>query len=316
VSFDSILIGAQQGRARDVARLITAIENDAAAAVEVRRRLGRPQGMVIGVTGPPGVGKSTTTTALIGAYRARGLRVAVLAIDPSSPFSGGALLGDRVRMQEHSTDEGVFIRSMAARGHLGGLAAAAPAVMDALLGCGFDVVLVETVGVGQSEVDIAALADTVLVLVAPGMGDGIQAAKAGILEIADIFVVNKADRDGADTTARELRAMIGLGTWAGWVPPVVKTIASTGDGISDVTDTIDGHMAWLHESGEGERRRRARVRAEIVALMHARIDSVLAVQSDLLDRLAEEVVQGKTDVQQAARALSHRDVADEDLALD
>jgi LAO/AO transport system kinase len=154
------------------------------------------------------------------------------------------------------------------------------------------------------------------VLVAPGMGDGIQAAKAGILEIADIFVVNKADRDGADTTARELRAMIGLGTWAGWVPPVVKTIASTGDGISDVTDTIDAHMAWLHESGEGERRRRARVRAEIVALMHARIDSVLAVQSDLLDRLAEEVVQGQTDVQQAARALSDRNMADGGLALD
>ena len=310
MTIDEIVTGAQQGRARDVARLITAIENDAAKAVEVRRTLGRPHGMVIGVTGPPGVGKSTTTTALIGAYRERGLRVAVLAIDPSSPFSGGALLGDRVRMQEHSTDAGVFIRSMAARGHLGGLAAAAPAVMDALLGCGFDVVLVETVGVGQSEVDIAALADTVLVLVAPGMGDGIQAAKAGILEIADIFVVNKADRDGADATVRELRAMIGLGTWAGWVPPVVKTIAATGEGIAEVTQTIDAHMTWLTDSGEAERRRRARVRAEIAAVMHAQIDAVLGREADLLDRLADEVLQGQTDVQQAARALggSARDV--------
>ncbi len=303
MSFDAVVTGAQQGRARDVARLITAIENDASGAVEARRKLGRPRGMVIGVTGPPGVGKSTTTTAFISAYRARGLRVAVLAIDPSSPFSGGALLGDRVRMQEHSTDEGVFIRSMAARGHLGGLAAAAPAVMDALLGCSFDVVLVETVGVGQSEVDIAALADTVLVLVAPGMGDGIQAAKAGILEIADIFVVNKADRDGADSTARELRAMVGLGSWTGWVPPVVKTVASTGEGIDEVTLAIDAHMAWLTESGEAERRRRARVRAEIVAVMHARVDTVLQGESELLDRLAEEVLLGQTDVQQAARAL-------------
>jgi len=307
VTLDTIVAGAKQGRARDVARLITAIENDAEGAVAARRELGHTLGgMIIGVTGPPGVGKSTTTTALISEYRGRGLRVAVLAIDPSSPFSGGALLGDRVRMQEHSTDESVFIRSMAARGHLGGLAAAAPAVMDTLLGCGFDVVLVETVGVGQSEIDIAALADTVLVLVAPGMGDGIQAAKAGILEIADIFVVNKADRDGADATARELRAMIGLGTWSGWVPPVVKTVASTGDGVSEVAETIDAHMAWMAETGEAQRRRRARIRTEIIAVVHGQVDSALHVEREFLDQLAEDVFWGKTDVQQAARAIGGR----------
>lgn len=303
MTFREILSGAREGRTRDVARLITAIENDPTGWT----RTAFPSsagGMVIGVTGPPGVGKSTTTTALIAAYRQRALRVAVLAIDPSSPFSGGALLGDRVRMQEHSTDDGVFIRSMAARGHLGGLAAAAPAVMDALLGCGFDVVLVETVGVGQSEIDIAALADTVLVLVAPGMGDGIQAAKAGILEIADVFVVNKADREGADATVRELRAMIGLGSWDGWVPPVVKTVASTGDGMSDLTAAIDQHDRWLADSGQAEQRRLARVRAEIVAAMHARVDGLLA--SAPVDQYAGQVLRGELDVHQAAQQLSQR----------
>lgn len=307
MTLDAIVAGAREGRTRDIARLITAIENDVDGAAAARQVLGRSLGgMIIGVTGPPGVGKSTTTTALIFEYRGRGLRVAVLAIDPSSPFSGGALLGDRVRMQEHSTDEGVFIRSMAARGHLGGLAAAAPAVMDALLGCGFDVVLVETVGVGQSEVDIAALADTVLVLVAPGMGDGIQAAKAGILEIADVFVVNKADRDGADSTARELRAMVGLGTWSGWVPPVVKTVASTGEGVSQVAETIDAHTAWMAETGQAERRRRARIRTEIVAVLHGQVDTVLHIEHAFLDQMADDVFQGKTDVQQAARAVGDR----------
>ncbi len=307
MTLDAIVAGARSGRPRDVARLITAIENDTEGAATARQALGNSRGgMIIGVTGPPGVGKSTTTTALIAEYRSRGLRVAVLAIDPSSPFSGGALLGDRVRMQEHSTDEGVFIRSMAARGHLGGLAAAAPAVMDTLLGCGFDVVLVETVGVGQSEVDIAALADTVLVLVAPGMGDGIQAAKAGILEIADIFVVNKADRDGADATARELRAMIGLGTWSGWVPPVLKTVASAGEGVTEVAETIDAHVHWMAESGESERRRRARIRTEIIAVLHGQVDSVLHIEDEFLEQMADEVFSGMTDVQQAARAVGGR----------
>jgi LAO/AO transport system kinase len=166
---------------------------------------------VIGLTGSPGVGKSTTTSALVSAYRGQGLRVGVLAVDPSSPFSGGALLGDRVRMQDHATDSGVYIRSMASRGHLGGLAWSTPQALRVLDAAGCDVVLVETVGVGQAEVEVASLADSTLVLVAPGMGDAIQAAKAGILEIADIFVVNKADRDGADQAARDLRHMLSLG---------------------------------------------------------------------------------------------------------
>ncbi len=228
---------------------------------------------VIGLTGAPGVGKSTSTSALVGEYRARGLRVGVLAVDPSSPFSGGALLGDRVRMQEHATDPMVFIRSMASRGHLGGLSWATPQAVRVLDAAGFDVVLVETVGVGQSEVEVAAAADTTVVLLAPGMGDGVQAAKAGILEIGDLFVVNKADRDGADSTMRELRHMItlGAGPRSGssddpWAPPVLKTVASRGEGIGDVVDSLDSHRAWLERTGALHDRRRARAAGEVEAI--------------------------------------------------
>jgi len=204
---------AREGQPRAVARLISYVEDGAPVMREVTAALAPYAGRahVVGLTGSPGVGKSTTTSALVAEYRARGLRVGVLAVDPSSPFSGGALLGDRVRMQEHATDPGVFIRSMASRGHLGGLAWATPQAVRVLDAAGFDVVIVETVGVGQSEVEVAGAADTTLVLLAPGMGDGVQAAKAGILEIGDIFVVNKADRDGAEATLRELRHMITLG---------------------------------------------------------------------------------------------------------
>src|SRR5690349_14525329 len=196
---------------------------------------------VIGLTGSPGVGKSTTTTALVGAFRERGLRVGVLAVDPSSPFSGGALLGDRVRMQDHALDPEVYIRSMASRGHLGGLSWAAPQALRVLDAAGCDVILVETVGVGQSEVEIAAMADSTVVLLAPGMGDGIQAAKAGILEIGDLYVINKADRDGADQVRRELRAMLGLSERpaGSWNPPILKTVAQTGDGVEDVVDALE-----------------------------------------------------------------------------
>src|SRR4051794_24108404 len=214
---------------------------------------------VIGLTGSPGVGKSTSTSVLVTSFRHAGKRVGVLAVDPSSPFSGGALLGDRVRMQEHALDDGVYIRSMASRGHLGGVSWATPQAIRVLDAAGCDVVLVETVGVGQAEVEVASLADTTVVLVAPGMGDAIQAAKAGILEIADVFVVNKADRDGADATVRDLRHMLSTGERRDaeqWLPPIVKTVASRGEGVDEVVAAIDNHHAWLRESGRLDAKRR------------------------------------------------------------
>ncbi|MER7585174.1 methylmalonyl Co-A mutase-associated GTPase MeaB, partial [Kitasatospora sp. NPDC097691] len=237
---------AREGRPRAVARLITLVENAAPQLREAMAALApyTGQAYTIGLTGSPGVGKSTSTSALVSAYRRLGKRVGVLAVDPSSPFSGGALLGDRVRMQDHATDPEVFIRSMATRGHLGGLSWTAPQALRVLDAAGCEVILVETVGVGQSEVEIAAQADTTVVLLAPGMGDGIQAAKAGILEIGDVFVVNKADRDGADATARELNHMLGLGEAreAGdWRPPIVKTVAARGEGVDEVVEALEKH---------------------------------------------------------------------------
>ncbi|QTR01783.1 methylmalonyl Co-A mutase-associated GTPase MeaB, partial [Saccharothrix algeriensis] len=230
---------------------------------------------VVGLTGAPGVGKSTTTSALVGAYRERGERVGVLAVDPSSPFSGGALLGDRVRMGEHATDPGVFIRSMATRGRLGGLARATPQALRVLDAAGCDVVLVETVGVGQSEVEVVSLADTTAVLLAPGAGDGVQAAKAGVLEVGDVFVVNKADRDGADATARDLGHVISLGRRgradASWRPPVVKAVATRGGGVADVVAALDAHRAWLREGGELARRRVRRAAGEVEAIALERL---------------------------------------------
>ena len=208
----TLVTQAREGQARAVARLISLVEDASPQLREVMATLqpfaGRAH--VIGITGSPGVGKSTSTSALVAAFRAQGKRVGVLAIDPSSPFSGGALLGDRIRMQEHASDPGVYIRSMASRGHLGGLSWSTPQAVRVLDAAGCDVIILETVGVGQSEIEVVGIADTVLVLLAPGMGDGIQAAKAGILEIGDVFVVNKADRDGASATSRELRHMISL----------------------------------------------------------------------------------------------------------
>ncbi len=262
---------------------------------------------VIGLTGSPGVGKSTSTNALIRAYRDDGRRVGVLAVDPSSPFSGGALLGDRVRMGDHATDEGVFIRSMAARGHLGGLSWSTPQAMRVLDAAGFDVVLVETVGVGQSEVEVAGLADTTVVLLAPGMGDGIQAAKAGILEVGDVYVVNKADRDGAPQVARQLRAMLDLGQRAehDWRPPILKTVAQTGEGMGDVVAALDEHRSWLGTSGGLARRRARRARAEIEAIAVASLRRRWSEvgRHDRLDDLAAAVVSGRSDPYAAADVL-------------
>ena len=235
----------------------------------------------------------------------------MLAVDPSSPFSGGALLGDRVRMQEHALDPGVYIRSMASRGHLGGLAWATPQALRVLDAAGCDVVLVETVGVGQSEVEVAGLADTTVVLLAPGMGDAIQAAKAGILEVGDVYVVNKADRDGADATVRELRHMLTLGERRGpgdWRPPILKTVASRGEGLDEVVEALDKHRAWLEETGELRRRRLRRAADEVeaiarhrAALAHRR--PALQAGASGLDELAAEVVEGRTDPYAAADRL-------------
>ncbi len=298
---------AERGEARAVARLISLVEDASPALREVMALLAPRAGhaRVVGLTGSPGVGKSTSTSALVSAYRRRGMRVGVLAVDPSSPFSGGALLGDRVRMQEHATDDGVFIRSMASRGHLGGLSWATPQALRVLSAAGCDVVLIETVGVGQAEVEIASLADTTLVLLAPGMGDGIQAAKAGILEVADVFVVNKADRDGADTVARDLRYMLSLGdrrTDEGWRVPIVKTVASRGEGADEVVDEIERHGAWLVSSGRLEQGRVKRAADEVegIALTSLRVD---LRSSGELDRLAAQVVAGSLDPYSAADEL-------------
>jgi LAO/AO transport system ATPase len=309
----ALVAAAREGDARSVARLISLVEDASPLLRDVAAALSPHTGhaQVLGLTGSPGVGKSTTTTALVRALRDEGRRVGVLAVDPSSPFSGGALLGDRVRMQDHAGDSGVFIRSMASRGHLGGLAWATPQALRVLDAAGCDVVLVETVGVGQSELEIASLADTTLVLVAPGMGDGIQAAKAGILEVADVFVVNKADRDGADQTVRDLRYMLSLGgrhSEAGhWRPPIVKTIASRekDNGVDEVLESVGKHRAWLESTGEGHRRRAERAAREIEAIalaaLRGRMGDVHG--SAALGALADRVVAGETDPYTAADEL-------------
>jgi LAO/AO transport system kinase len=301
---------ARAGEPRAVARLISLVEDASPLLREVAERLAPYTGHaeILGITGAPGVGKSTSTAAIVRALRGQGRRVGVLAIDPSSPFSGGALLGDRVRMQDHATDPDVYIRSMASRGHLGGLAWATPQALRVLDAAGCDVVLIETVGVGQSEVEVAGLADTTIVLLAPGMGDGIQAAKAGILEVGDVFAVNKADREGADQVVRDLRSVLSLGSDDGdhpWRPPIVKTVASTGSGIDDLLEAVAKHRAHLRDSGLLEQRRRRRASDEIEAIA---VTALRARFGDLhghadLDRLAGLVADGSLDPYAAADRL-------------
>jgi LAO/AO transport system kinase len=297
---------AREGHPRAVARLISLVEDESPLLREVMAALAPHAGhaQVVGITGSPGVGKSTSTAALVTELRRADKRVGILAVDPSSPFSGGALLGDRVRMQDHALDPEVYIRSMASRGHLGGLSWTTPQAVRVLDAAGCDVILIETVGVGQSEVEIAGLADTTLVLLAPGMGDGIQAAKAGILEIGDLYVINKSDRDGADQVRRDLRSMLALaeGSEGSWKPPIVKTVASRSEGLDEVVAEIDKHHAWLEESGELERRRTRRARDEIEAIA---VTALRARWGDVhgrseLDELAAAVVAGDSDPYTAA----------------
>ena len=306
------LVGrARSADPRAVARLISLVESDSPLLRQVAAAITPHAGhaQVVGLTGAPGVGKSTSTSALVGALRAADKRVGVLAVDPSSPFSGGALLGDRVRMQEHAGDPGVFIRSMASRGQLGGLSAAVPQALRVLDAAGCDVVLIETVGVGQAELEIASLADTTLLVLAPGFGDGIQAAKAGIIEIADVFVVNKADRDGATQLARDLRHTQSLGgrtaAEGAWRPPIVKTVAARGEGVADVLAAVEQHRAWLTSSGELARRRQARAAAEIEAIALGTVRRRFAGVhgSSALAAAAARVVAAETDPYTAADEL-------------
>ena len=303
----ALVARARAGEPLAVARLLTLVEGGGEAGRAVATAVGADAGRahVVGLTGPPGVGKSTITSALIATLRSKGERVGVLAVDPTSPFSGGALLGDRIRMAAHAEDAGVFIRSMATRGQLGGLAAATPQALAVLDAAGCDVVLVETVGVGQSEIDVVALADTTVVLLAPGMGDSVQAAKAGILEVADVFVVNKADRDGAAQTARELRHMIGHVEPGAWKVPVLTTVAARAEGIGELAAALDAHRTWADGSGERDRRRAARAAAEIEAITVARLRARLGDvggRAGLAD-LAKRVVAGELDPYAAADEL-------------
>lgn len=303
-----LIEGARQRRPRALGRLITLVENNSPLLREAMEQMAPDTGRahVVGITGSPGVGKSTTTSALVTELRARGQRVGVLAVDPSSPFSGGAVLGDRIRMQKHSLDPEVYIRSMATRGHLGGLSAAAPQALRVFDTAGFDTVLVETVGVGQSEVEITRTADTVLVLNAPGMGDGIQAAKAGILEIADIFVVNKADHDGTQSLVRELRNMVALAPLGpdDWKPPIVKTVASKGEGIVELAEQVRAHRDHAEKTEAWQLRRLERARAEIEALALGNVRRrFLERGQGRIDAIAAEVRDGRTDPYTAADAI-------------
>lgn len=281
-----LIAGARNGSPRAAGRLLSLVEGE--QREEVLASIGPATALgvrVIGVTGPPGAGKSTTVGALVGAYRERGRRVAVLAVDPSSPFSGGALLGDRIRMTAHINDSDVLIRSVATRGHVGGLAAAVPAAIRLLGAIGYDVVLLETVGVGQSEIEIAAVADPTIVILNPGAGDAVQAAKAGVLEVADIVAVNKADREGAEQTVRDLRAETNA--------PIVSLIAARGEGVGDLVAAIEDH----HRT-DSRARRLARARAQILSMAQTRLRTQPG-----LDRLAEAVVDGHYDPYTAAEKL-------------
>lgn len=326
------------GEVRAAARLMRNLEDDLPSAREVLQELFRRTGRayVVGLTGPPGAGKSSLTDRLIGMLRSAGQSVGVVAVDPTSPFSGGAILGDRVRMQDHALDAGVFIRSLATRGHLGGLSRATADVVQVLDAMGKDVILVETVGVGQDEVEVAGLAHTVVLVSVPGMGDDVQAIKAGVLEIADVFAINKADHEGADRAVKDLQVMLELrrstATLGGlehdtlhrlqrtstedphdpswWEPPIVKTIATAGEGVSELLDAIESHRAHLNQTGERARRDVARARAAFVSMLRERLLegglARIAEEEGNLDALATRIAAREADPYALADELAAR----------
>ena len=260
---------------KELSKLITKIENDPIEGRKILKDMEKKDSLILGVTGSPGVGKSTLVDRLIECYRKREKTVGVVAVDPSSPFSGGAFLGDRIRMKRHFTDDGVFIRSMASRGSLGGLNDSIFDVVNAYRAFGFDVIIVETVGAGQTEIDIAYVAHTILLVLAPGGGDEVQMMKAGITEIADIFVVNKSDIPGADALVLSIRAMLDLSEREGWIPPIVQTDALSGKGIEELCGKIEEHREYLLKSGEMKERIRRSVKKHVEHVLMNRIRSAM-----------------------------------------
>jgi LAO/AO transport system kinase len=300
-----------QGEIRAAARLMRDIDDGHRSAVEELKTLYPHTGraFILGLTGPPGAGKSTLVDQLTAAYRSRNKRVGVVAIDPTSPFTGGAILGDRIRMNRHADDEGVFIRSLATRGCLGGLSRSTGDVVNVMDAMGMDVIIIETVGVGQDEIDIVRMAHTTVVVMVPGLGDDIQAIKAGILEIGDVFVVNKADREGADRTAAEIATMLDFTPERAWRPPIVRTVAPRGEGVGSAIDAIESHGEFLRSTGEGRHRQKRRVRARLLALLEERFRRAVeasAPQPEGFEEAVQQVLARREDPHAAATRLYGR----------